>query len=293
VPLFANQGCGHDPDHRQNEMAKPRRHPGHTQDPLEDQRARDEDRDLKPHFSPPLVSRQTSACRRRPFWEYQDHSSGVKISGRNSGYFEKRPIALANPRHASSRNAGRIDAVTTARDQQCTAFKRGLARHVCNGQGVTAGAQREAMDERVFSLHGDCGGGMGEKLKPMPTPLAPQDSSHQSFGRNHRRVVRQDERPCSPDLHSARNEISICTPTKQSAGVKLGIGSCKIADLTEGSEIRLKEYLPCAKCLEVDPHLAVFHDGTLKTASSETEVNGQCNGSVGDHGHGLDGRAQP
>jgi hypothetical protein len=217
----------------------------------------------------------------------------VKVSSRNSGYFEKGLIAFSNPRYAGSWNAGWIDAVTTARNQQCAAFKFGLARHISNSQGVTTGAQREATDERIVSFHGNRCRGVCEKLKPMPTPIASQDSPHQSIGRNHRRVVRQDERPCSPDLHGARDEISICATTNQSSGIELGIGSCKIADFTEGGKIRLEEYLSSTKCLEVDPHLAVFDHGTLKTASPETDVNGEVNSALGDHGYWFDENAQP
>ena len=217
----------------------------------------------------------------------------MKVSSRNSCYFEKGLVALTNPRNPGSRTAGWIDAVATARDQQCATFEFGLARNISNSQGVTTGAQREAMDERILSFHGNGCRGVGEKLKPMPTPIASQDSPHQSIGRNHRRVVRQDERPSSPDLHRARNEVSICATTDQGSGIELGIGSCKIADFTEGGKIRLEEYLSSTKCLKVDPHLAVFDHGTLKTASSETDVNGEVNSALGDHGYWFGESAQP
>jgi len=134
---------------------------------------------------------------------------------------------------------------------------------------------------------------MGEKLKPMPTSLAPDDSSHQSVRRNHRRVVRQDVRPCSPDLHGARNEISVRTTTNERSGAKFGIGPCKISDLTKGGKIRLEEHLPCAKRLEVDAHLAVFDHCALKTARAEPDINGEIYGSLSDQGHGFDKSAQP
>ena len=217
----------------------------------------------------------------------------MKISGGNSGYFEKRLIAFANPRYASSRNARRIDSISTTRDQQCTSLKFGLARHVGNCKSVATGAQGEAMDERVLSFHGDRGGGMGKELKPMPLPFASQDSSHQTLGRYHRGVVGQGERRGSPDLHGTCDEISICATTDERPGIELGAGSCKISDFAEGGEVRLEENLPYAKCLEFDPHLAILDHRILKTARPETEVNGEIDSALCDHGYRFDESSQP
>jgi hypothetical protein len=225
--------------------------------------------------------------------EKQDHSGGAKIRGGNGGDREEGILALAHPCHTSSRKARRIDAIATTRDQQCAAFELCLPRYVGNGQGVTAGAKREAVDEGVFGLDRDGGSGMGEKLKPVPSSFAPHYSSDQTIGRNHRRVARQDQRLRRPHLHSARDEITICTTTYHGAGIEFGIRSRKIADLAKRFEVRLEKHLACAKRLEFDSHLSVFDYSATHTANTEAEVGGEVDGSVGEHRHRLDESAQP
>jgi hypothetical protein len=149
------------------------------------------------------------------------------------------------------------------------------------------------LDEGIFSFYGDRGGGVSEKLKPMPTPIASQNSPDQSLGRNHRRVMRQGKRPRSPDFHGARYEISICATTNQSSGIEFCVGPCKIADFTKGGKVRLEEDLSGAKCLEIDPHFSIFDHSILKTAGPETEVNGEIDRTLGDHGHRFEEGAQP